>query len=170
MFTHSAPVCLPSRPPRSRHQFVQALYLIDLAKRGMPVPAALPPGPFPPVAGTVSLGAMQVCWRQGCGSQGACHALRHSFIASDDYCSRHGNSAVILLIRRVLWQTFIAPACREGMVLSRLPPSYPVPTLQGAPADIYSASLSIPGMVPQAVYQAQPVPPQPFASQVGGAK
>jgi hypothetical protein len=82
-------------PRLNRHQFVQALYLIDLAKRGMPIPAALPPGPFPPVAGSGSLGAMQ-----------------------------------------------------------------------GAPADIYSASLSIPDMVPRAVYQPQSVAPQPFASQV----
>lgn len=57
----AAPLCFPARlPARSRHQFVQALYLIDCAKRGMPIPAALPPGPFPPVAGTVSIGSMQV--------------------------------------------------------------------------------------------------------------
>ena len=53
------PLHPPVARPRSRHQFVQALYLIDCVKRGMAVPAALPPGPFPPVAGTVNLGSMQ---------------------------------------------------------------------------------------------------------------
>lgn len=38
---------------------MQALYLIELSKRGSPIPAALPPGPFPPVAGAGGLGAMQ---------------------------------------------------------------------------------------------------------------
>lgn len=42
----------------NRHQWVQALYLIDLCKRGMPMPLALPPGPFPPVAGAVNIGGM----------------------------------------------------------------------------------------------------------------
>lgn len=51
----------PSRCcPCSRHQFVQALYLIDCTKRGMQMPAALPPGPFPPVAGASSIGGMMV--------------------------------------------------------------------------------------------------------------
>ncbi|KAL4856966.1 Intersectin-1 [Chlorella vulgaris] len=45
-------------PRLSRHQFVQALYLIDCVKRGMGVPAALPPGPFPPVQGTVSMSSL----------------------------------------------------------------------------------------------------------------
>ncbi|KAL4419756.1 hypothetical protein ABPG75_006854 [Micractinium tetrahymenae] len=47
-----------NEPRLNRHQFVQALYLIECAKRGMPMPAALPPGPFPPVAGAVSIGGM----------------------------------------------------------------------------------------------------------------
>ncbi|KAL4435474.1 hypothetical protein ABPG77_006236 [Micractinium sp. CCAP 211/92] len=86
-----------NEPRLNRHQFVQALYLIDCAKRGTPVPTSLPPGSFPPVAGAVSIGGMM-----------------------------------------------------------------------GTPSDIYSATLVIPDMVPHQTYQAQPLPPQPFASQVPG--
>lgn len=97
MHPDAAPLRTPARPlPRSRHQFVQALYLIECVKRGIPTPAALPPGPFPPVVGAVSIGGMQA----------------------------------------------------------------------GAPADIYSAQLSIPGMAPRASYQPQPPAQLPFASQV----
>jgi len=35
----------------SQEQFVRCLYVLQSAKGGMPLPAALPPGPFPPVAG-----------------------------------------------------------------------------------------------------------------------
>ena len=111
-------------PPCSRHQFVQALYLIDCTKRGMPVPAALPPGPFPPVAGGGHLGMV-----------------------------RGGRAR-----RASLAQPPGRPAC--------CPHASPVP-LQGAPSDIYSG-LAVPDMVPRAVYQPAPVPPQPFASQVPG--
>ncbi len=38
----------------------QALYLIECAKRSIPLPHHLPPGQFPPVAGTVSIGRMMV--------------------------------------------------------------------------------------------------------------
>lgn len=41
----------------------QALYLIDCVKRNIPLPPALPPGQFPPVAGTVNISQMMV----GCG-------------------------------------------------------------------------------------------------------
>jgi hypothetical protein len=39
---------------------MQALYLIECAKRGIPLPPQLPPGQFPPVAGTVSISSMMV--------------------------------------------------------------------------------------------------------------
>uniref|UniRef100_A0A1D1ZRW5 Uncharacterized protein n=3 Tax=Auxenochlorella protothecoides TaxID=3075 RepID=A0A1D1ZRW5_AUXPR len=42
----------------SSHQFVQALYLIEHVKAGRALPEALPSGQFPPVAGTLDLGAM----------------------------------------------------------------------------------------------------------------
>jgi hypothetical protein len=42
----------------SRHQFVQALYLIECIKRGIPLPARLPPGQFPPVSGAVNFAQM----------------------------------------------------------------------------------------------------------------
>lgn len=35
----------------SQVQFSQAVYLMDAAKRGLPLPPALPPGQFPPLAG-----------------------------------------------------------------------------------------------------------------------
>jgi len=41
----------------SGHQFIQATYLIDCAKKGIPLPSALPAGQFPPVSGTVNLAA-----------------------------------------------------------------------------------------------------------------
>jgi hypothetical protein len=41
----------------SGHQFIQATYLIDCAKKGIPLPNALPAGQFPPVSGTVNLAA-----------------------------------------------------------------------------------------------------------------
>jgi hypothetical protein len=37
-------------------QFLGCLYLMDLAKRGMAPPRALPPGAFPPVAGAAPQG------------------------------------------------------------------------------------------------------------------
>lgn len=42
----------------SSDQFVKCLYLMDNAKRGMPVPPALPPGPFPPGIGAGTPGAV----------------------------------------------------------------------------------------------------------------
>lgn len=42
----------------SRHQFVQALYMIECVKRGIPLPPRVPPGQFPPVAGTVNISSM----------------------------------------------------------------------------------------------------------------
>ncbi|EFN53813.1 hypothetical protein CHLNCDRAFT_58481 [Chlorella variabilis] len=47
-----------NEPRLNRHQFVQALYLIDCVKRGMAVPGALPPGPFPPVAGAANIATL----------------------------------------------------------------------------------------------------------------
>ena len=42
----------------SAHQFIQAAYIIDCAKKGIPIPTVLPSGPFPPVAGTVNLDSL----------------------------------------------------------------------------------------------------------------
>ncbi|KAL4548135.1 hypothetical protein Ndes2526B_g07333 [Nannochloris sp. 'desiccata'] len=42
----------------NRHQFVQCLYLVDCAKIGIPVPAVLPPGQFPPSQGAFGLQSM----------------------------------------------------------------------------------------------------------------
>lgn len=42
----------------NRHQFVQCLYLVDCAKLGLPVPATLPPGQFPPTQGGIGLQSM----------------------------------------------------------------------------------------------------------------
>lgn len=36
----------------SQDQFIKCVYLMDNAKRGMPVPKQLPAGQFPPLAGT----------------------------------------------------------------------------------------------------------------------
>ena len=35
-------------PALTQQQFVTCLYLMDMAKQGISVPAQLPPGPFPP--------------------------------------------------------------------------------------------------------------------------
>ena len=42
----------------NRHQFVQCLYLVDCAKIGIPVPAVLPQGQFPPAVGGMGLQGM----------------------------------------------------------------------------------------------------------------
>ena len=40
------------------HQFVQCLYLVDCAKMGIPIPATIPPGQFPPSQGGIGLQSM----------------------------------------------------------------------------------------------------------------
>lgn len=39
----------------SQGHFLGCLYLMELAKRGVPPPRSLPPGPFPPIASTSAM-------------------------------------------------------------------------------------------------------------------
>ena len=43
----------------TQRQFISCIYLMELAKKGAPLPPRLPPGPFPPVSQTASSEAPQ---------------------------------------------------------------------------------------------------------------
>ncbi len=54
---------LPEGSPGSTSGYVvavQALYMIECVKRGIPLPPRVPPGQFPPVAGTVNISSLIV--------------------------------------------------------------------------------------------------------------
>jgi len=176
------PLC-PSFCCCSRHQFVQALYLIELTKRGMPVPAALPPGPFPPTAGNVSIAGM-VSWWWGVLCCAWCEEASWGFHCIGFHTgwwqllTRHSINCSCVWLASMPASLPTSGFCCTPNALVAAPhtltpftwfpflASFLVPARQGAPADIYSATLVIPDMVPRQMYQPQPVGPMPFASQV----
>ena len=141
---------------------VQALYMIECVKRGIPLPPRVPPGQFPPVAGTVNISSMMVSpltyiWDAHATMPGSCSGPFMQYLTYLK-CGVPGLSRFLASHARnrcCFWVWSRCPGARS--------------CVQGTPQDIYQSSLVVPPLMPRAVYQAPAAGPAvgPFPSQVG---